>query len=510
MPLPPPEPLHHVQTLLGKKYRNPWPSAASPALCELFSGPWLGLPKTELREAALSGRGVQDVEVVKPDWGRKEMKRRRKVEPESDFVRGTWIGHAGAFIEIPVTGTDPSPSTSASSSSTRPSTVKLLFDPIFSARAGPGGYFGPRRMRAPPCEVKDLPAVDMVFISHNHYDHLDLPTIVAIKERGPKTEYFVGLGNKPWFTALGIPASRVFEHDWWEETDIEGHNGEVIRVTCVPSQHTSGRGVLDQRATLWCGWVVERLVPASPTAVKKLSSSYATVLPAPSSPPPDSLSPFSDSHAVDYLDRAKQPASQDSSAQRSLGRSTSDTPKDSPNEPLLVDPSRYVRPASKREKRLKGVWVRKGAVYHAGDTGYRPFYGSLTVCPAFASLGANYGPFDLSFVPIWRGGTMGFVSAMGLRLCHQNLPCATHGSPGDGVDIHLDVRSRNTIGMHFGTFEGSTLEELEALTELKREIKAAKVLPLHSRKEDSPNGRMGWTNIGETHVVKVLEHLVED
>ncbi|GAA5955181.1 hypothetical protein JCM10213_000190 [Rhodosporidiobolus nylandii] len=430
---PPPEPLHHVQTLLGRKYRNPWPSASFPALNELFGGAWLGMPMMELRRAAESGKGVRPVEVVKPDWGKAEVQTLKKEATpfpdsgEDSFVRGTWLGHAGAFVELPV-----SPSSSPSSFSADPPTLKLLFDPIFSSRAGPGDSFGPKRVHPPPCEVRDLPGVDAVLISHNHYDHLDLGTIKDVMAEWPKARYFVPLGNKPWFLSLGIPAALVFEADWWDEVDLppaalspsrsrrkrrkevaapaagSAEQREVIRITCVPAQHTSGRGILDQRSTL-CSAIIRNV-----------------------------YSPRTGQQAMDA----------------------------------------------------------------ACDTGYRPFYTSPVICPAFKALGDHYGPFDLSFVPIWRGGTLGFVSAMGLRLRHRNLPCATHGSPGDAVQIHIDVKSRNTVSMHFGTFEGSNLEALEALTDLRAAQNAARVRELDDEKETSRNGRMGRLDIGETYVVR--------
>ncbi|GAA5844345.1 hypothetical protein JCM9279_001776 [Rhodotorula babjevae] len=392
-------PHHRADPLTGRtSFFNPWRSAYLPSLADLFRGPWLSRPMHELKGL------VENVKVVEPDWGRRELRRRARERKrgalaldglddagggngEGEVICGTWVGHAGAFVEIPL---GPAPASTTSTSSPRP-TLKLLFDPMFSARASPVTWFGPKRMREAPCPVEDLPGVDVVLISHNHYDHLDLATILAVHAKWPRAVYCVGLGNAPWFVARGIPARQVHEMDWWEEAVFPASffleppksrrppgptarsADEEVRVTCVPAQHTS----------------------------------------------------------------------------------------DSP----------------------------------------------LT-SPVFPALGAQYGPFDLSFIPIWRGGTLGFVSALGLRLCQENLPTATHASPSDAVQIHLDVRSRNTVGIHFGTFQGSHLEALEALHELEGACSEAGVRDLRDEKEGK-RGRMGRVDIGETLVVSVCAQTVD-
>jgi N-acyl-phosphatidylethanolamine-hydrolysing phospholipase D len=95
---------------------------------------------------------------------------------------------------------------------------------------------------------------------------------------------------------------------------------------------------------------------------------------------------------------------------------------------------------------------RKGAIYHAGDTGYRRISKSTPICPIFKEIGQKLGPFDLSFILIWRGGSLGFISYLGLKLLHNNIPSALHSTPADAINIHNDVLSRNTVAVHFRTF----------------------------------------------------------
>jgi L-ascorbate metabolism protein UlaG (beta-lactamase superfamily) len=205
--------------------------------------------------------------------------------------------------------------------------------------------------------LTDEAGCDAVMISHNHYDHLDLGTIKAIFKKFPKARYFVPLGNKSWICSLGVSREMVYELDWWQNreysvqdfgfiTSQAASEDTLLRFTCVPAQHNSGRGALDQGATLWCGWVIERLL------------------------------------------------------------------------------------VSKDEAKTLKV-RRKGAIYHAGDTGYRRTAKSSAVCPIFKEIGQKFGPLDMSFVPIWRGGSLGFISHLGLRLSHNDLPSALHAAPAE-------------------------------------------------------------------------------
>lgn len=185
---------------------------------------------------------------------------------ETHTLRATWLGHACYFVEFP-------------------GGLRILFDPVFSERCGPGNWIGPKRYTEVPCQIEDIPVIDAVVISHNHYDHMDHPTIMKIKAKHPNVHFFVPLRNKQWFTASGI--HEVTELDWWEERDMKlspsQHAPEIsttasekkvtppppppppqdtsqnilARISCLPCQHTSARTLFDKGHTLWASWSVE-------------------------------------------------------------------------------------------------------------------------------------------------------------------------------------------------------------------------------------------------------------
>ncbi|KAG9232885.1 beta-lactamase superfamily domain-containing protein [Amylocarpus encephaloides] len=409
-------PAHHANES-GTLFRNPWPSAEKPTWAEMSTvrNPLSWYNSHELKKH----KRAKEIEVVQLDWGVSSLKSRGLKKEKC--VIGTWLGHAGAMVEIPLHGFP---------KNQEEKSLWVLFDPIFSTRAGPMQYIGPGRLKDSPCQVSDFLACDAVAISHNHYDHLDLSSIKAVSKKFPKCKYFVPLGNKSWFSSIGVPAELIFELDWWEDREFSLHdwgyhvkqeNVEAkMRFTCVPAQHNTGRGTLDQGTTLWCGWIVEQL-----------------------------LSP-----------KEKQP-----------GDLTTDT------------------------KRI-------GAIYHAGDTGYRRSAKSEEICPAFKEIGQKFGPFDLSFLPLWRGGTLGFVSSIGLRLSHHDIPQTFHASPTDAIAIHQDVKSKNSIGVHFGTFIGSENESYEAVIEFDEAREKQGLLDLNDLNE-SENGRSGTLDIGGSIAIEI-------
>ena len=127
----------------------------------------------------------------------------------------------------------------------------VLFDPIFSDYASPVPPIGPRRIVPLPIDIVALPKIDVVMISHNHYDHLDeasVKRLAAMPQGSPR--FLVPQGQKAWFEERGI--TRVDEFDWWQTTE-EG----PLRITMVPVQHWSKRTLTDTNGTLWGGWVVE-------------------------------------------------------------------------------------------------------------------------------------------------------------------------------------------------------------------------------------------------------------
>jgi L-ascorbate metabolism protein UlaG (beta-lactamase superfamily) len=125
-----------------------------------------------------------------------------------------------------------------------------LIDPVFGERASPFSFLGPKRFHPPPIALDELPPIDALVLSHDHYDHLDQPTIAYLKDRVQR--YFVPLGVGRRLVEMGVAASRIEEFDWWQT----GGFGEV-RVTAAPSQHFSGRSLWDRDETLWASWVLE-------------------------------------------------------------------------------------------------------------------------------------------------------------------------------------------------------------------------------------------------------------
>lgn len=125
----------------------------------------------------------------------------------------------------------------------------ILTDPIWSNRASPYQWIGPKRMRSPGIAFEDLPAIDTVLISHNHYDHLDIHAVKRLHEKHDP-QFVVPLGVEQFLHEHGI--DKTIHLDWWEETQTE----QELRVTAVPAQHFSGRGLFDRNKTLWCGYVL--------------------------------------------------------------------------------------------------------------------------------------------------------------------------------------------------------------------------------------------------------------
>ena len=122
-----------------------------------------------------------------------------------------------------------------------------LIDPVFGSRASPLSWAGPRRFHAPPVALEDVPPIEGLVLSHDHYDHLDVPTIEALKDRVQR--YFVPLGVGQRLRDWGVPADRIEEFDWWQAQRW----GDVV-VTATPAQHFSGRTPWDRNRTLWASW----------------------------------------------------------------------------------------------------------------------------------------------------------------------------------------------------------------------------------------------------------------
>ncbi len=124
--------------------------------------------------------------------------------------------------------------------------LNVLADPVWSERVSPVSFAGPRRVRPPGIRFEDLPPIHVVLVSHNHYDHCDLPTLRRLHEtHHPRV--FTGLGNRALLDGRGVPGAH--EMDWWQTAEL----APGVTVTSVPSKHFSNRGACDRDRTLWAG-----------------------------------------------------------------------------------------------------------------------------------------------------------------------------------------------------------------------------------------------------------------
>jgi len=217
----------------------------------------------------------------------------------------TFIGHSTFLIQI--------------------NGCNLLTDPVWSQRASPLKFLGPKRVRAPGVKFEDLPPVDMVLLSHNHYDHLDLPTLKKL-EKIHHPVFYVSKGNASFLEKEGL--THVEELDWWDFRLF----GSDFTLYFVPAQHFSARGLFDRNRTLWGGFVIKN---------------------------------------------------------------------------------------------------NQHMVYFAGDTGLNPY---------FKQIRERLGAPTLSLLPIGAFEPRWFMKSV-------------HMNPADAVQAHLILESRQSIGMHFGTFQ---------------------------------------------------------
>jgi len=146
-------------------------------------------------------------------------------------LRATWLGHSTVLIEI--------------------DGLRVLTDPVWGPRASPSRHLGPKRFQPVPVSLRALPPLDLVVISHDHYDHLDYPTIRELALR--EVPFVTSLGVGTHLEAWGIPPGRITELDWWESYALPGAE---LTVTAAPSQHFSGRRFKQRNPTLWSSLVI--------------------------------------------------------------------------------------------------------------------------------------------------------------------------------------------------------------------------------------------------------------
>ncbi len=149
--------------------------------------------------------------------------------PLEEF-RVTWFGHSSLLLQM--------------------HGMNILIDPVFSEMISPVSWVGSKRFSHPPVSVAQLPEIDILILSHDHYDHLDYDVICEID---PKVkQYIVPLGVENHLKRWKVKAEKITNMAWWEETEING-----LTIACTPSQHFSGRKLVDNMTTLWCSWVLK-------------------------------------------------------------------------------------------------------------------------------------------------------------------------------------------------------------------------------------------------------------
>jgi L-ascorbate metabolism protein UlaG (beta-lactamase superfamily) len=153
------------------------------------------------------------------------------LHPDGDRVRVTWLGHSALVLQM--------------------GGQTILIDPMLGPRASPLGFAGPKRLVPAPLQPADLPRVDVVVYSHDHYDHLDKPTVKRLVDaHDPLFAVPLGLGDivKRW------GARRVVEMDWDQYVDLPAQDGATLRISAAPARHFSGRGLTNRNGTLWASW----------------------------------------------------------------------------------------------------------------------------------------------------------------------------------------------------------------------------------------------------------------
>ncbi|XP_052780928.1 N-acyl-phosphatidylethanolamine-hydrolyzing phospholipase D-like [Mya arenaria] len=248
---------------------------------------------------------------------------------KSNNLRAVWMGHACVLVKV--------------------DDLVVLTDPVWGYKCGPLGKMGAKRYRPPPCSIDELPELDAVVISHNHYDHLEYSTVVKLNKRfGKNLHWFVAEGQAKWMRDAGC--EMVTELTWWEEASLEKH-GHKYTIAATPSQHWCQRTATDRDKALWASWVVQG---------------------------------------------------------------------------------------------------PRHNFYFAGDTGY---------CFGFRQIGRKYGPFSLAAIPIGAYHPRWFMRPQ-------------HCNPEEAVEMHVDLRARRSLAIHWGTYVMTVEPYMEPKTKLADAVAA--------------------------------------
>jgi N-acyl-phosphatidylethanolamine-hydrolysing phospholipase D len=206
-------PSHHDP---NRGFRNPWPNSTPPQFPALFRWALDRMIHPPPRDPPASAFPTVSPTFVAP-------------RAPADQLTVTWIGHSATLIQI--------------------GGCNLLTDPMLGRRASPFPFAGPRRWVPPAVSVDALPPLDVVLVSHNHYDHLHRGSVRALAARFPTTPWIAPLGLAPLLRRWGVRETE--ELDWWDAASLAG-----LTITATPAQHFSARGPTDRNRTLWCGFTI--------------------------------------------------------------------------------------------------------------------------------------------------------------------------------------------------------------------------------------------------------------
>ena len=201
----------------GGRFRNPWPNAEARGFRDVLK--WSLERRANPRPAVVDPAPFRS---AGPRFG---------AASATGAVAVTWIGHSTVVLEV--------------------GGKTILTDPVWSDRVSPVRWAGPKRWVAPPVPLELLPPLDLVLLSHNHYDHCDRPTIEGLARLHPGATWIAPLRLGALLARWGV--RRIVELDWWTAVTLAGD----VRVAATPAQHFSARGLNDRGATLWCGYALE-------------------------------------------------------------------------------------------------------------------------------------------------------------------------------------------------------------------------------------------------------------
>jgi N-acyl-phosphatidylethanolamine-hydrolysing phospholipase D len=199
-----------------RRYSNPWPGSVERGLADVLR--WMAERRRSPPppDPPLSAFSSATPAFTRPRAGERAL-------------GATWVGHAATLLQL--------------------GALNVLTDPVWGERASPFRFVGPRRRVPPGIAFDDLPPIDLILVSHDHYDHLDRPTVRRLARRFPDARWAAPAGVGRWLRRAG--AAAVSEHVWWDS-----ERADDLTVSCVPARHFSGRTPWGRNRTLWCGWVV--------------------------------------------------------------------------------------------------------------------------------------------------------------------------------------------------------------------------------------------------------------